>query len=301
MTLFVVGNVTEDLIFSVPRLPGPGETLIADERHADLGGKGLNQALIAARAGCTVTLIAAVGEDAAGESAHRLAAEELPGTKLITVAGVPTDQSLITVAPDGENHIVSTAFAANALTPARIAPLLAAIGAGDACLVQGNLSADATQEALTAARTSGALTVANPSPIRWPWAPLWPLIDIAILNRIELQELSGEADVPAGARRLLSLGAASVLVTLGADGACFFDATNTLVQAAGQASVVDTAGAGDTFCAVFVAMTLDGAGAKDALRVAAELSALTVSRRGTLSAFPSRAEIARCRGPVSAL
>lgn len=299
MTLYVVGNVTQDLIFCVPALPRPGETLIAQEHLCDLGGKGLNQALIAARAGCPVKLIAAVGEDAAGASAERLVAEELPLAALITVAGVPTDQSLITVAQDGENQIVSTAFAANALTPERVAPSLAPIGPGDACLVQGNLSAEATHAALAAARKGGALTVANPSPIRWPWTPLWPLVDVAVLNRTELLELSGKADLASGAQAILSSGAGSVLVTLGKDGACLYGGATALCEPAAPTRVVDTAGAGDTFCAMFVAETLAGAQPKDALRIAASLCALTVSRRGTLSAFPSRAEIKQCRALVN--
>ena len=85
MTVHVVGNVTEDLVFSLSRLPRAGETIIASERLADIGGKGLNQAVLLARAGCNVKLVAAVGADAAGERALALVRAELPGSQLVTV------------------------------------------------------------------------------------------------------------------------------------------------------------------------------------------------------------------------
>lgn len=299
MSVYVVGNVTEDLVFTLPRLPRPGETLIARDRLADIGGKGLNQALILARAGCDVRLVSAVGEDEAGRRARTLVDREIRGSALTVVDGA-TDQSIIYVAEDGENHIVSSAFAAGALGPADVRAALAGIGPDDALLVQGNLGAETTAEALAAARGAGAWTVANPSPIRWSWRALWPLTDLVVLNRGELAELSGVDDEGAGVAALRGAGAGTVLVTLGGGGARLHGADGVASVPAAPACVVDTAGAGDTFCSVFVAASLGGAGPAAALATAARAAALTVSRRGTLSAFPSRAELAACLADAGA-
>ena len=290
MRAVVVGNVTEDLVFSLPRLPREGETLIASARLADIGGKGLNQALLLARAGCAARLVAPVGEDEAARRARNLAARELPDAALVTV-DAPTDQSIVSVAEGGENHIVSSAFAADALTAEVALAAMGPVGPGDAVMVQGNLSAATTRAVLAAGREAGAWTIANPSPIRWDWSALLPLADLAIVNRTELADLAG-ADASAAALR--ARGARAVLLTLGAQGACLTDETGETRAPAAPATAVDTAGAGDTFAAAFVAARLGGREAGAALRGAAAAAALTVSRRGTLSAFPTREEMRDC-------
>lgn len=291
MTVVVVGNVTEDLVFALPRLPDAGETLIATERLSDLGGKGLNQAMLLSRAGCAVRLVAAIGDDATGRRAHRLAKSEGFAASF-QVVGAPTDQSIICVAASGENHIVSSAAAADRLPPEPGVAALDGLGPGDAVVVQGNLTAATTAAVLAAARARQIWTVANPSPIRWDWTAILPSVDLAVVNRPELDALGGQTG--AAAATLRRHGASAVLLTLGRDGARLTDAEGETAQAAAAAIAVDTAGAGDTFLAVFVAARLHGLAHASALQAAAEVAAITVSRRGTLSAFPQRAEIAAC-------
>lgn len=293
MTVYVVGNVTEDLVYSMPHLPREGETLIAESRIADIGGKGLNQALLLARAGCDVRLLAAVGKDPAGARAHALLQREIPGAAL-KVVETPTDQSIVYVARGGENHILSTSFAADALTPRDVSAALPAIGAEDTLIVQGNLAQETTQAALAAARGARAWTVANPSPIRWSWDGIWPLVDLAVVNRPELEQLTGQKDTARTVARLHRAGAGGVLLTLGGAGALLYGANGELATPAVSVDAVDTTGAGDTFAATFVAARLRGIPAAAALRAAAAAAALTVSRRGTLSAFPSQEELSQC-------
>ncbi len=109
MTIHVVGNCTLDLILEVDRFPAPGETLIASGLRRELGGKGANQAVVARRFCDDVRLTAPLGQDGDGDwAAAALAAEGLGGASLLRVAA-PTDLSVIYVAPDGENTIVSSA------------------------------------------------------------------------------------------------------------------------------------------------------------------------------------------------
>lgn len=291
MTVHVIGNVTEDLVFSLPRLPQPGETLIARERLVDIGGKGLNQAVLLSRAGCAVRFVAAVGADDAARRARAYLATDLPDAQLLTV-DKPSDQSIIAVASNGENHIVSSAAAADSLGAMAAVEAMGRVASIDAVVVQGNLTREATRAVLQAGRRAGAWTIANPSPIRWRWDNLLPLCDLIILNRHELADLTTSAEgTPAD---LLKQGAGAVLLTLGPDGAVYASMdTETSVDAV-EVAVVDSAGAGDTFLAAFVAATLLGHETGYALRAAAEAAAITVSRPGTSSAFPSRDEMEAC-------
>ena len=291
MTVHVIGNVTEDLVFRLPRLPREGETLLADHRVADIGGKGLNQALLLTRAGWPARIVAPIGADDAGRRAEALVAEELAGAQLIKV-DAPTDQSILYVASTGENTIVSSASAARSLSPAQAERALSGLEPGDTVLVQGNLSAQTTAAALQRARDVGAFAAANPSPIQWAWNDLWALLDLVVVNRLELLELAGQPDLDRAAATLREFGVGEVLVTLGAEGAQFLAEDGSLYTPATPVDVVDTAGAGDTFCSVFLAARLKGCPIEVCMLAASQAAAHTIARAGTLSAFPDSQEIA---------
>jgi ribokinase len=295
MRLHVIGNVTEDLVFRLDRLPLPGETRIAADRIADIGGKGFNQALIAARAGVSVRLTAPIGTDDAGRRAATIAAEEGLMADFPTLASA-TDQSIIWVDGNGENVIVSSAVAAQSLTRQAAISALDSAEPVDWLLLQGNLTRDATEAALRAAREKGVATAVNAAPIQWSFAGLWPLVDLAIVNSEEARILGSNEDPRRAAEKLLDIGASTVLLTLGAEGAVHIGPGGACHAPAYQTEVVDTAGAGDTFTAVFLAAVSQGKSEEDALAAAARGSALTVSRPGTFSAFPTKSELASILG-----
>ncbi|MFI1920432.1 ribokinase [Nocardia sp. NPDC020380] len=101
----VIGSINQDIVSEVERLPGPGETVLAHASRNNLGGKGSNQAVAAARAGARVQMVARVG----AEDETRLRAELRDlGVAAEGVHGVPglrTGTAYITVAA-GENQIV---------------------------------------------------------------------------------------------------------------------------------------------------------------------------------------------------
>ena len=63
--LVVVGSANVDLTAFVDRLPTAGETVAGGRLSRDLGGKGANQAVAAAKLGGRVRMVGAVGADAA--------------------------------------------------------------------------------------------------------------------------------------------------------------------------------------------------------------------------------------------
>jgi ribokinase len=301
--IHVVGNCTVDVFFRLERFPEPGETLIASHRFVDLGGKGANQAVAAARFGLPVRLVAPLGSDADGAMAReRLAAEGLPSAGLLVVDH-PTDQSIITVVPGGENTIVSSAAAARALTPAQAETAVDQAAPTDIVMVQGNLTRETTLAALRRARERGALTFVNPAPIQWDWEEVWALADTSVLNRVEARWLLGTADPGEALAALRGRGCARAVVTLGAEGAVAEDAAGRVRQPALQVEATDTAGAGDTFCAALAVALALGRSLDAGVALAQRAAALTVSRPGTQSAFPTceeaRALLEAAAEPVS--
>lgn len=292
MTIHVVGNCTVDLLFQLQRFPEPGETLLADARLVDLGGKGANQAVVAARFGIPVRLVAPIGGDPDGAWARaRLIAEGLPEDALIE-ADTATDQSIIAVVPSGENMIISSAAAARSLVPETARTAVAAARRGDIVMVQGNLREETTRAALESSRRAGATTFVNTAPIQWDYDAIWSLADIAVLNRIESRNLLGTEDPGVALARLRALGVSLPVVTLGAEGALALEGEAVVSLPAVAGPVVDTAGAGDAFCGALAAGLALCFPRKAALRLAIRAATVTVGRPGTQSAFPTALEAA---------
>ena len=218
------------LRLAVSRLPLRGETLIGRGGKRAPGGKGLNQAVVAARCGAPVRFCAPLGNDTAeaDEVERHLASE---GFAELILPRLPhaTDFSLLMVLPDGENSIVSTSACSLALTRAQAEPALQGLGEGDVVLMQGNLSLDTTAFILAAARRRKATTILNP-------APFWPGVEklvgqcsLVIANRVEAEAL-GEAIHAADA----------AIVTLGADGCLLIDRAAATNLPGGDASPPST-------------------------------------------------------------
>ena len=293
MHAFVIGNVALDETYSISTLPEPGVSIFGRQSSRDLGGKGCNQAVMMARCGLATTLVAPVArDDRAGTICAELAGEPLIAHLVETDADA-SDVSIILTTPDGENSIITTRSAAASLTPHMAVQALAGGTVGDLLVVQGNLNEDTTLAALREARSRGIMTAFNPSPLQ-DWFPsLWPLVDIVFLNQSEALSLTSLSGIAAG-ENLLAAGLGKVVLTLGSQGCLLVTSSGTKPVAASPAKPVDTTGAGDSFMgAALASAALRGTVMDErALHHGALVAAITVSRRGTRSAFPSVAEAA---------
>jgi ribokinase len=277
----VIGNAGLDLRLAVPRLPVPGETLIGSAGPRVPGGKGLNQAVVAARCGAAVRFCAPLGNDLAEANEVERHLESEGFAKLI-LPRLPhaTDFSLLMVLPQGENSIVSTSACSLALARAEAEPALQGLGGRDIVLLQGNLSLDTTAFILAAARQQKAMTIFNPAPF-WPGAEkLLGQCSLVIANRVEAESLAGSIDA-----------AGAAIITLGADGCMLVERTQRRSFTAETVTAIDTTGCGDTFCGVMAAALARGFATDDAIGAAQKAAALTATRPGAFQALPSREEL----------
>ena len=277
----VIGNAGLDLRLAVPRLPIPGETLIGSAGARAPGGKGLNQAVVAARCGASVRFCAPLGNDLAeaNEVERHLAIE---GFAELILPRLPhaTDFSLLMVLPHGENSIVSTSACSLALAPAQAELALLGLDERDIVLLQGNLSLDTTAFILATAQRQRATTLFNPAPF-WPGAEkLMGQCSLVIANNVEAQSL-GESIHDAKA----------ALVTLGADGCLLIEREDRRAFPAEIISAIDTTGCGDTFCGVLAAALARDFTIEAGIGAAQKAAALTATRPGAFDALPSRAEL----------
>ncbi len=298
MRFLVLGTVMIDEAMAVSVFPTPGATVIAGPVRRDLGGKGANQAIVLHRAGTDIRLVAPVGED--GEAEWVAAALLAAGIDVADLVPLdqPTDRSLIFIGPGGENAIASIIDAAESIDATMAEECVAGLGPGDMLVMQGNLTLAATEAALVTARSQGALTFLNPSPVRPGAERLFPFADCLIVNEGEAAQFARCDDPAEAATRLRAAGAGTVVVTLGGRGALASGPGGIARVTAQPVAVIDSTGAGDTFAAVFAAAHYDrGLPLAESLEAAGRAAAITVSRPGTHAAFPTREELAAILPP----
>ncbi|CAB3793952.1 ribokinase [Pararobbsia alpina] len=286
----VVGNAAIDLTLRVTELPRAGETSLATSTALDFGGKGANQAVIAARAGAHVVLFAATGDDHDGDRIIAMLDAEHIDTSNVVRFACATDLSIVTVDARGENTIVTRNDAAGRYRPDTHA-FDRATRRGDWVVLQGNLSAEVTEALLKHAHAHGRRTMFNPGPVGFDCRPLLPHVDVLVVNRIEAATLAQCADPEGASRSLREAGAHDVLVTLGANGVIWCGGDGIQHAQAPRTVAVDTVGAGDAFCGTLVAEIAHGVPIAQALPSAQSVAAFVVAHRGTQSSFPDRATL----------
>ena len=285
--VLVLGNAGIDLSIPVPCLPRPGETLVGGALRRAPGGKGLNQAVMAARAGAEVLFCAPLGDDADGcYVAARLRAERIAVLHLPR-PGPSTDTSLLLVAADGENCIVTSGACADALPVAEAEGFAATCCPGDVLLMQGNLSQAATLAAARMGRARGARVLLNTAPLRWPVQPVLAECWGVIANAVEAEGVTGQQG-QAAASALAARGPALAVVTLGAEGCV---AVPGGWHPARAVEVVDSTGAGDAFCGVLAAALARGFAPDHAIAAAQCAAARTVGQPGAFEALPAGYEL----------
>ncbi|CAG1014830.1 ribokinase [Rhizobiaceae bacterium] len=291
----VIGSINLDLIATVDRLPKPGETVPGSSFATAAGGKGANQALAAARAGASVRMVGAVGNDAFADEA--LALLDTGGVDLSGVArtGEPTGTALILVGGDGENMIAVVPGANGTVSAAAVDALR--FGKGEHLLLQHEIPLATVARALDAARRAEAVSILNTAPFRIEAAPLLAKADLVIANETEF-DFYAAALALEGAGREGRMGdfcaktGRTVIVTLGGDGVVAATPEGIVRAEALRVTPVDTVGAGDTFCGYLAAGLAEGLSLPEAMRRAAAAGSLACLKPGAQPSIPLEADVA---------
>ncbi len=285
-----------DLVVRQARLPQPGETIFGSSFVTVPGGKGLNQAVAAARLGGSVDFLGAVGDDAYGmELRARLASEGIRAAGLAS-SREPTGTAHISVVDSGENSIVVVSGANGTVTG--LTDRQRETIEDSTCLVmQCELPIPVLVEGIAVARAAGVFTVLTPAPVVPLPNGFLASVDLVVPNQIEAAELTGEAD-PVRAAEALSAGGSWAIVTLGAEGSVIAHDGSVLGLApARPARAVDTTAAGDTFVGALVARLAASSERGEvemveAVRWATVAASVSVTRAGATSSMPTLAEVA---------
>jgi ribokinase len=291
MSVTIIGSLNYDVVASVPALPRAGETIAALRVDHFPGGKGLNQAVAAARCGAVVRFIGAIGPDHAG-AAMRTCLEDagVDVSGLCVIAGEASGHGFVRVAANGDNSIVVALGANLALTPSRLRA--ADQTDGGVLLTQLEIPIATVEAGLRAA--PHATRILNAAPAEPEARRLFALCDAIVVNELECGAFAArdvdpanDREVAAAARALATSPEQAVIVTLGARGALAVRGEATIRVAVRPAVVMDTVGAGDCFCGALAARLDAGADLEKALRFANAAASLSTERAGAAPSMPS--------------
>lgn len=286
----MLGSANLDLVFAVERIPSPGETVLATSTASHAGGKGLNQAVAAARAGVSTTMIGAVADDDAGRVLRAVMLDADIDSSLVRVSSEPTGQAMIAVDPSAENSIIVAAGANATLTSLTDADR-AAIRSASVLLMQLEVPLATVTDAALAARESGVVVMLNAAPANELPEELMASLDYLMVNEHEACVVSG-IDELAEATKELASRVGRLVVTLGSDGCELWEGGALIVKLpARRVTAVDTTGAGDTFCGAFAAAIAEGVDYEAAGHFATAAAALSVQSHGAVPSIPLRADI----------
>ncbi|MDF7682105.1 ribokinase [Lactobacillus sp. ESL0679] len=295
----VIGSINLDTNLRVERMVKPGETIHAKEHYSAAGGKGANQAVAAARSGCTTSFIGAVGDDAPGtEMLDLLKQEGIDVSGIATIKDESTGQAFISVDDEGQNSITIYAGANYAFNADAIAQKSALITDSDFVIAQFETPIGATIKGFEIARAHGVKTILNPAPAmaKIP-VELLQLTDMIAPNETEAATITGvqvvdEASARQAAGKLHDLGVEAVIITIGSKGAFYdFNGQSELVPAF-KVKAVDTTAAGDTFIGAMSSLLKpDFSNLREAIIFANKASSLTVQRYGAQPSIPYKKEI----------
>jgi ribokinase len=298
--IVVMGSVNFDLVATAERVPLPGETLIGIDFATFYGGKGANQAVAIAKLGYPVSMIAKVGDDDFGPRLKQALRKAGVDVRAVEVAKASSGVALINIGRDGQNNIVAVPGANGKVSGRDVRKNAAILQKAGMILAQLEIPLDAMAALARFARRYDIPLMLDPAPARELPDDLLRSTTWITPNESETRVLCGlahgEPVTPATAARcaalLMARGPKNVVIKMGVQGAYLATAEGIREMApAFHVEAVDTTAAGDAFNAGFAVSLLLGKRPLEAVRFAAAVAAISVTRKGAQPSMPMLREV----------
>ena len=288
----VVGSAMMDLTAYADVLPEPGQTLAGQLFTTGFGGKGANQAVMAALCGAQVHFIGKLGDDVFGAAIAKNFVKLGINSEHVEISSTPNGVAHIWVDGAGENRIIIIPGANHEIEISKAVQAINSIADLSIVVAQCEIKQEVTLAAFKAAKARGCTTILNPAPYQDISDELLNLCDWIIPNETEFRELHGELPSSDEILKTFRPGKSSI-VTLGGKGAVYISPDGQIHRAAApQVIAVDTTGAGDSFVGSFAYSLASGKDPVEAMKFGVSIASLSVTRKGAQSSYPDQTEIA---------
>jgi ribokinase len=297
--IVVVGSHAPGLFLRVHRPPLAGETLIGWDFHEPVdGGKGSNQAIAAARLGMRTSFVGCVGKDHLGDEVERWFEQEgIDSHYLYRSDKTGTGAGFILLDDEGVPAMVTAMGANEELDENQVRKALDGLAGARVLLTQFEIQPKIALYAARLARSKGIFTIVNPAPAAEISLPDFSVSNVLVPNETEALLLMGlEPDTIFSPEQLVEelqtkSGAECVIITLGEKGIVGADTNGVWMFQTPLVKTVDTSGAGDMYCAALAAAIVNGLDQRNASQWACQAAALSVTRPGTIAAYPTADEV----------
>jgi ribokinase len=297
MGVLIVGSLNIDIVTYLEKMPEPGETVVGDRIESFPGGKGLNQAVAAARAGGEVIMVGVLGNDSNSNMLKQVMLTEKINSDYVRQVVGACGTAIIEVDKSGLNRIIVIAGANSELKANDLKPeILTKITKRQVLLSQLESPISELFSIFQAAKNSNFFTILNPAPARKLEKKFIQLIDLLVPNQFEAEFLTGikvidsDSAISAG-EELISQGVKSVLITMGEGGSVLITKDGSELFESFKVNAIDTTAAGDAFCGAIAVALSEEFDLKTAIRFASAAGALSVQIEGATTSMPSRHEI----------
>lgn len=289
MRVLNIGSMNLDYVYQVDHIVQPGETLASGGMNIFLGGKGMNQSIALAKAGVEVYQGGMIGED--GQPFIDACKEFGVHGEFIKQVKGKTGHAIIQIDKDAQNCILLFGGANQLLTEEYIDEVLAQFEEGDILLLQNEVNA--LPYMVEKAYEKGMQIALNPSPFNEKLDAVdMEKISLFLLNEIEGGQITGymkpEEILAEMAKKFPK---AKIVLTLGGDGAIYYENGKSYHQPIFKVEAMDTTAAGDTFTGYFLAGMVEGMSIEDTLKMSAKASSIAVTRNGAVPSIPYRKEV----------
>ncbi|WP_336635083.1 ribokinase [Lysinibacillus fusiformis] len=282
----VIGSLNMDLVVQMNAFPKQGETILGHAFQTVPGGKGANQAVAAARLGSDVAMIGCVGQDSFGETlCAGLLQEQVNTDAIVHSATAPTGIANILIY-NQDNRIVVVPGANYELAPTHIEASKELLQKSQMVIIQLEIPKETTAYAIQLCKEVGVPVLLNPAPAA-NFDRQW-MKDIAYLtpNETECAEIFNES-----IDQLLEKYPNKLIITLGSDGARYFDGIFPVHIPGYMTTAVDTTGAGDTFNGALAHALVEGQSLDEAVYFANLAASLSVEKFSAQGGMPTLGEV----------
>jgi ribokinase len=281
----VIGSINMDIVVQMDTFPKQGETILGQLFTTIPGGKGANQAVAAARLGSHVQMVGALGNDSFGKELRGNLNEENINTRFVETVETSTGIANILL-HENDNRIVVVPGANFDVTPAVIDEAKQLIEQSELVIMQLEIPVDTTEYTLKLCKQLNVPVLFNPAPAANFNTEWMPYITYLTPNETECEYLFGQ-DVEA----VLEQNPNKLIVTLGSQGARYYDGEKHVHVAGYKTQAVDTTGAGDTFNGAFAHSITTGMSMEEAVSFANFAASLSVEKFGAQGGMPKFEEV----------
>ncbi len=297
----VLGSLNMDLVTQVNVTPAVGETVLGNGLDKIAGGKGANQAAAIGKLGGNVKMLGKVGNDEYGIKLIESLNKSGVNTDNVEKSDKSTGLAFIMVNENGDNSIVVLPGANFDIDEEDIINYKELVEISDILVSQLETPLNVVEKSFEIAKKSDTFTILNPAPAKKLNKSIISLTDLLTPNESELELLSdikinNENDLLKACEKMLSMGVKNLIVTLGENGSLFYNSKGYEKFEALKVKAVDTTAAGDSFTGAIAFCMDNGESIRDAIKIATNVAAFSVTKKGAQSSLPSMEELKEFMG-----